>query len=358
MVAADDGVQPQTKEAVNIIKSANLPFIVALNKIDRPDANIDRVKGQLSELKLVPEDWGGDTVIAPVSAKEGKGLEELLDVLLLVADMHKETIAANPNDRAIGTVIESHLSPNEGPVATVLVQNGTLRVGDDLGVRGFHSGRVRAMRNWAGKDIKEATPSMPAKIIGWKNQPAMGDIMEVPQDVHELKKVRATDISSKATEEVASIRHLVKEGEEGEKERQSLNVIIRTDVLGSLEAILGMFDTIKHPDLSISVNSRGLGNITDSDILNAQAGHAIIYGFNLRPTSTAEQLARDKKVSLRLFKVIYKLFDDVLSELQKLLPSETVVTEVGKGEILAVFRKAEDGWIVGVKVKEGKIVRG
>jgi translation initiation factor IF-2 len=353
VVAADDGVQPQTKEAINIIQSSHLPFVVALNKIDKPDANIDRVKGQLAEANLVPEDWGGNTTVVPVSAKAGTGIDDLLDVLLLVADMNKDAIRANPKRPAIGTIIESHVDPGEGPVATVLVQAGTLKIGDDFGVRGSHYGRVRAMRDWNGVDAKLATPSMPVKLIGLKAAPAVGDILEVPENVADLKKLKTKPV--RAVEEVAAIKHAAPaEGEESGK-KHTVKVIIRSDVLGSLEAILGMLDTIQHEEVGVEVVGKGLGNITDTDILNAQTAGAVVLGFNVRPTTTAEQLARDKEVFIRTYSVIYKLFEDILSDLQKLLPSETVLTEVGKAEVLANFRKTEDGWIVGCKVRDGKL---
>jgi len=359
VVAADDGVQPQTKEAINIARSAGLPFVVALNKIDRPEANIERVKGELAELKVVPEDWGGDVAMIPISAKEGTGIDELLDVLILIADLEKEHIVANANRKAIGTVIESHVNEGEGPVATVLVQAGTLKVGDYIGVRDSLYGRVRAMRDWNGGAVQEAPPSTPVKIIGWKHSPAVGDIMEVPERVKDLKKVKATDISRTATEEVAAIKTiLASEDEEGESSKKTLNLIIRTDVLGSLEAILGMLDKVKHDAVGVKVVGKGLGNITETDISHAEATQAIVLAFNTRPTASAEALARDSKVEIRTYSVIYKLFDDVIAELEKLLPSETIVTEIGTLEILANFRKMENGWIVGGKIKTGKIVLG
>ena len=194
VVAADDGVQPQTKEAINIIQSSHLPFVVALNKIDKPDANQERVKGQLAELNLVPEDWGGKTVIATVSAKAGTGIDGLLDVLILTADMNEKFIRANPNRPAIGTVIESHVDAGECPVATVLVQAGTLRVCDDLGVGDILFGRVRAMRDWKGELYKEAPPSMPVKIVGLRYAPAVGDVIEVPSNVAALKKLKTKPV--------------------------------------------------------------------------------------------------------------------------------------------------------------------
>ncbi|MBI1908536.1 translation initiation factor IF-2 N-terminal domain-containing protein, partial [Candidatus Uhrbacteria bacterium] len=206
VVAADDGVQPQTKEAINIIQSSHLPFVVALNKIDRAEANVERVKGQLAEAGLIPEDWGGKTVVVPISAKAGTGIDDLLDVLILTADLAKDSIQANPVRPAIGTIIESHVDPGEGPVATLLVQSGTLRVGDVLGVRDALYGRVRGMRDWSGQSIEAASPSMPAKIIGLKYAPAVGDILEVPEDPSALKRLKATR-PVQAVEEVAAIKH-------------------------------------------------------------------------------------------------------------------------------------------------------
>jgi len=351
VVAADDGVQPQTKEAVNIIQSSHLPFVVALNKIDKPDANQERVKGQLAELNLIPEDWGGKTVIVPVAAKIGTGIDELLDVLILTADLNEKFIMANPNRPAIGTVIESHVDPGEGPVATVLVQAGTLRMGDDLGVADSLYGRVRAMRDWKGELVKEAPPSMPVKIIGLRQAPAVGDVIEVPADAAALKKLKAKP--ARATEEVASIKHSAPV--EGEGVKQTRKVVLRADVLGSLEAILGMLDTVQHPEVGLEVVGKGLGHIVESDILNAEATGAVVIGFNAKPTTTAEELARDKNVNIREYSVIYKLFEDLLTDLQALLPSETVVLEIGKAEVLANFKKLDNGWIVGLRVKDGKI---
>ncbi|NQV90119.1 translation initiation factor IF-2 [Candidatus Uhrbacteria bacterium] len=362
VVAADDGVQPQTKEAIDIAKSAGLPFIVALNKIDRAEADLQKVKTQLSEYGVIPEDWGGTTVMVPISAKAGTNIEELLDMLLIVEEMEKENIVANPEGRGIGTVIESNVNAGAGAVATVLVQSGTLRVGDNLGVRGTQFGRVRAMQNWKGEDLKEATPSTPAMIIGWKLAPSVGDVMEVPENIKDLKKMKSTDSSMKATEEVASIRHIgnqeTEETEEGgENKKQIVNLIIRADVLGSLEAILGMLDKIKHDQVGVKVVQKGLGNITDTDINTAEATGSIVIGFNVRPGGGALELSRDKKVEMREYKIIYKLFEDVLEELKKRLPAETILVEQGRFGVLKNFKKIDGGWIIGGTVKVSKITR-
>jgi len=359
VVAADDGVQPQTKEAINIIKSAHIPFLVALNKIDREQANIDRVKGELSELGLVPEDWGGTTIMVPISARQGTNIDQLLDMLILVRDMEKERIVANPDRHAIGTVIESNVNPDAGPVATVLVQSGTLHVGDELGVRGTQYGRVRRMQNWKGDELLEAPPSTPVKILGWKVAPAVGDIMEVPEDVKDLKKIKSTDSSFHATEEVASIKHTQANepglAEDG-SQKKILNLIIRSDVLGSLEAILGMLDKIHHDDVGVKVISRGLGNITEADIATAAGSHTIVIGFNVKPNTSASELARTKNVDIREYKIIYKLFEAVLEELKEMLPAQIIITEIGTFEVLKNFKKLDNGWIIGGKVKKGKLV--
>jgi len=191
VVAADDGIQPQTKEAIEIIKASKLPFIVAINKIDKENADVERVKGQLGEYNLIPEDWGGSTIVVPISAKEGKNIDQLLDILILVTDMEKEHIVANPDRRAIGTIIESHVDKGEGPVATVLVQTGTLHAGDVMGVRGVNYGRIRAMKTWSGKLVKAAPPSMPVRLLGLKDTPSVGDVLEVPENPKELEKLKS-----------------------------------------------------------------------------------------------------------------------------------------------------------------------
>jgi translation initiation factor IF-2 len=357
VIAADDGVQPQTREAINIIKSAELPFVVALNKIDREQANIDKVKGELSEFNLVPEDWGGSTVMVPISAKQGTNIEELLDMLLLVEEMEQDKIVANPEELAIGTVIESHVDPGAGPVATVLVQSGTLRTGDHLGVRGNNFGRVRAMYNWKGEEITEAPPSTPAKILGWKLAPAVGDIMEIPENVKTLKRIKSTDASLTATNEVASIRQVDDSADEG---KQMLNLVIRADVLGSLEALLGMLDKIKHDDVGVKVVQKGLGNITDADVNTAEAAKAIIIGFNVNFGGRSEALARDKEVEVRKYSIIYKFFEEVLADLEKLVPAETIIHEQGRFEVLKNFRRLDkkNGYIIGGKVLKEKILPG
>lgn len=353
VVAADDGVQPQTKEAVDIIKAAGLPFVVALNKVDKPEANVERVKAQLSEIGVISEEWGGKTILLPVSAKTGDGIDALLDALLLINDVEQEKIVANPERLAAGTIIESHINKGEGPVATVLVQNGTLKLGDSIGVRGALFGRVRSMKDWRGEAVTSASPSMPVKLLGFKVAPAVGDVMEVPEDEKALAKMRkpvksAVDESMKAT----AAPEAKKEG------KMLLNVIIRADVLGSLEAFLGMLEKVKHDAVGIDVVAKGLGNITDGDIDKAEATQSIIYGFNVKPTTSAEQLARDKNVEILQSPIIYKLFEDVMERLQKKLPAEQILTELGKVEVLASFKKLDRGGVIGGKVLGEKVRTG
>lgn len=357
VVAADDGVQPQTIEVVKIIQAAKIPFVVAINKIDREGADINRVKSGLSELGLVPEDWGGKTICVPISAKEGRNIDDLLGMILLVADMEKEKIAANPERPAIGTIIESHIDKGEGVVATVLVQNGTLKINDNLSVGDALYGRVRAMRDWNGKNVTQAPPSMPVKILGFKVAPQVGDILEIPEDAKGLKfkKVKGKKIA------IGMPQLIQKEEKEGEK--QMVNLVLKTDMLGSLEALIGTIDKFSHTDVGAKIISKGLGNITDTDVLSAIStekgvftGGAIVYGFNVNITPQAAELAHDKGVEVRLYKVIYDLLDNLKLEMEKLLIPERHIIEVAKLKILAIFKVEKNQVIVGGLVTEGKIV--
>ncbi len=352
VVAADDGVQPQTKEAVDIIKAAGLPYVVAINKTDKADADVERVKGQLAELNLIPEEWGGKTLIVPVSAKNGTGIDELLDMLLLVNDMEKEKIVANPDRRAAGTIIDSHIDKGAGPVATVLVQSGTLRMGDPIGVRGAMYGRVRFMKDWRGETVTEATPSMPVKVLGFKAAPAVGDVLEVPEDAKALEKMKDRPVKSGVSETSTISRQPTAESKEG---KELLNIVIRADVLGSLEAVLGMFEKIKHDAVGVEVVSKGLGNITDADVLKAEATGSVVYAFGVKATPTALELGRDKNVPILDYDIIYKLFEDVLTRLQQMLPAEEILTEMAKIEVLAVFKKTDKGGIIGGRVLGDKV---
>ncbi len=358
VVAADDGVQPQTKEVINIIQAAHLPFVVALNKIDKPEADPNRVLGQLAEAGVTVEEWGGKVPMAKISAKVGTGIEELLDLVLLVAEMEKEHIVANPDREAAGTIIESHVDKGEGPVATVLVQSGTLHRNDYLGISGSGYGRVRAMRDWTGKQLDEALPGTPVKILGFKVAPAVGDIVEVPKDPRELEQKKFKSAARQSMESLTATKAQVVEGEEGEK-KLALNVILKTDVLGSLEAILGAMEKLKHDLVTLNVIQKGLGNITESDIeLAANSKPSVVYGFNVTVPTLVESNSRDKAVDVKLFKVIYHLFDDLVGRLNALLPQEVIVTPLGQAETAAIFRTESGQMILGVRVKEGKLQAG
>ena len=347
VVAADDSVKPQTVEAHSIIKAANIPFIVAINKIDKPDANIEKTKQDLANmLNIVPEDWGGKTICAPVSAKEGKGVEELLDMVLLTADLEPENLKANPNTSAIGTVIESHINKGEGPVATILIQNGTLRVGDQLVYDNNIYGKVRALKNYKGESIEEAGPSTPAKIIGLKLAPSVGDILVVGDG----EKMKMKNIKG-----IASHRPSVaKEAAEDENVKK-VNVIIKSDVLGSAEAIEESLEKINTGDVKVKIIHRGLGNISDSDITRAEATGAQILGFNVKATPQIERLARDKNIVLKKYSIIYDLINDIKEQMQALVAPEIKKVDLGRLKVLAIFRTEHKSQILGGKVLEGKV---
>ncbi len=357
VVAADDGVQPQTKEAYHIIQAAKLPFVVAMNKIDKPDADPNRVMGQLAEMGVTVEEWGGKVPMARVSAKKGDGIDDLLDVILLVADIEKDRIMANPDRFAAGTVIESKVDKGEGHVATVLVQTGTLRRNDWLAVGNAAYGRVRLMRDWTGKALEVAPPGTPVKILGFKVAPAVGDIVEVPEDVKALEQKKSWN-TRQSTEKLTATQAQPVEGD-ASQEKKTLHVVLKTDVLGSLEAILGMLEKIQHELVAVKVIQKGLGNVTDADIERAATNQpSVVYGFNVLLPATIEALARDKGVETKLAKVIYDLFDDVVAKLNALLPQEVIVTEIGQAEVAAIFRTETGSIILGAKVKEGKITPG
>ncbi|MFZ2803830.1 MAG: translation initiation factor IF-2 [Patescibacteria group bacterium] len=358
VVAADDGVQPQTKEALSIIQAAKLPFVVALNKIDKPEADPERVLAQLSELGVTTDAWGGSIPLVKISAKTGQGIDDLLETVLLVADLNADKIRANPARLAVGTIIESHVDKGEGPVATVLVQSGTLHKNEHLGIAGAAYGRVRSMRDWTGKQLDEATPGTPVKILGFRVPPAVGDILEVPADPKslEVKKVKTTQ---QVTSQLTATKSMPAQGEESGPKKKVLNVILKCDTLGSLEALLGMFEKIQHDDVGVDVIQKGLGNVTEGDVTRAvNSPPSVVYAFNVVITPQAAYQARDKGVDATEFKIIYDLFDDVIRRLNILVPPEVIVTPLGSFETVAIFRTEAGRMVVGGKVTEGKVVNG
>jgi len=352
VIAADDSIQPQTKESIKIIQSAGLPMIVAINKIDKPDANIERVKQDLAALDLAPEEWGGKTICVPISAKAGTGIDELLDMILLLAETEKDTITANPDKPAVGTIVEAHISRGEGPVATVLIQNGTLHRGDLVEVSGTFYGKVRAMKNYKGEDADAAGPSMPVRIIGLKAAPSVGDVLQAVAEPDKGKKINKYQLNQQA---VAYTR-LTETKEEGKKDKPALNLLIKADVLGSLEAIIASINQLEMPEVAVNITGKGLGNITEGDISRAEASQALILGFHVKPTAAADNFAKEKKLEIKLYDVIYHLLDEVKGRIEKLIVPETIRTEIGRLKVLAVFRKDKDAMVIGGSVTKGKII--
>ena len=347
VVAADDGVKPQTVEAFRIIEAAKIPFVVAINKIDKPEANIDMVKRELGEqLNIVPEDWGGKTVCLPISAKNNLGISELLDMLLLTAEMEAKNIQANPLASASGTIIESHIDRGQGPVATVLIQNGALRVGDPMIFNGLFYGKVRALEDYTGKNVTSALPSMPVKIIGLKMAPVIGDIMQIGQG----EKIKASKIFSRGPEKAKPA-----EEKKVAADVKNINLIIKSDVLGSGEAIEGSLAKIDQEEIKINIIAKGLGNITEGDIARAEGSQARILGFNVKITPQAQRLARDKGVEVKSYKIIYELINDLKAEVDSLIQSKMVRADLGRMKVLAIFRTEKSSQIVGGKVLDGKV---
>lgn len=354
VVAADDGVKPQTEEVIQIIKAAKIPFVVALNKIDKEGADIQRVKSQLSEHEIIPEEWGGKVPFVEISAKKKLHIDTLLDVLLLVADMNAETIQADPHIPAVGTIIESKMNKNIGPVATVLIQAGTLHKNDSLVVHGEIYGKVRAMKDFTGETIDSAGPSMPVQIIGFKVAPEVGDIL----DVSLANVAEKIDIKAKRNQQSGAEKQTVQQREsttEEDGKKRTLNLVIKADVLGSLEAIIGTFDKIMHDEVGVKVIGKGLGNITEDDVHKVEAGGGILVGFKVKPTPTVDADIREKGLQFYQFDVIYALFDWVKEELTKMLSNEKIITEIGIMKILAIFRTEKSSMILGGRVEDGKV---
>jgi translation initiation factor IF-2 len=358
VVAADDGVMPQTLEAISHAKAAKVPIVIALNKIDKPDGNPDRVKTELTEAGVVIEEYGGDVPLVPVSAKTGQGLDELLEILLLVADLQE--LKANPKRAAVGTIVEAQLDKGRGPVATVLVQTGTLKVGDII-VVGETFGKVRALESDKGKRITKAGPSTPAVVLGLSEVPQAGDTLRVVGDekvartmVEQAKAqaaARGGDGSGRAT-----LEDLYRQVQAGQA--KELRIILKADVSGSLGAITHALEQVSTDEVRINVLHEGAGDITDNDIMLATASDAIVVGFNTRITETARRAAEAEGVDVRLYDIIYKLTDDVQAALSGLLEPEEVEVVEGRAEVRQIFRVGKNTVIAGSFVTDGRIVRG
>jgi len=352
VVAADDGVKPQTEEVIKIIAEAKLPFVVAINKIDKPGANVVRVMQELAAKSVLVEGYGGTVVSAEISAKEGKGIKELLDSVLLVAQVEKENLKANPDRPAVGTIIESHVDSGEGPVATMLVQTGTLKVGDVVSTEDVW-GRVKALKNYLGESIKAAGPSVPARILGLKSAPLVGDILRVQTDPKVIRELKSRKAAVRRAPQ--PMKTVAAATDEKKGEVQTLNLVLRADTLGSLEAIRESLKKLDHPEVRAEIVQSGLGNITEADVLRAETAQALLLGFDVVSTPTAESVARGKNMTMTTYDVIYDLVDDVRAALERLLKPEVIETELGRVKVLALFRTETKTQIFGGKVTAGKV---
>ena len=355
VVAADDGVMPQTKEAVDHAKAAGVPVIVAVNKIDKPGANRDRVVSEMSELGLMPEEWGGDTIYVDVSAKFGDGVPDLLETILIVAEV--ENFRANPNKMATGTVIEAKLDKGRGPVTTLLVQNGTLHTGDAL-VVGTVFGRVRKMTDDRGRELKEALPSMPVEIIGLNDVPVAGDIFKAFDSENKARSIAEERLNKKLAQErssssAMSLDDLARQIEEGEV--QDVNVIIKADVQGSAEAVKASMEKIEVDGVRVNVIRSTAGAITESDIMLASASNAVIYGFNVRPSAMVRKKAEEEGIDIRLHNIIYKALEEMESAMKGMLAPVFEEVVIGQAEVRQTYKVSKVGTIAGCMVTDGCI---
>jgi len=357
VVAADDGVMPQTIEAISHAKAAGVPIVVALNKMDKPDAAPDKVKQQLLEQGLVPEEWGGQTIVVPVSARDKTGLDDLLEMILLVADV--EELRANPSRLARGYVIESELDKGTGPVATVLVKNGTLKIGDSF-VTGTTYGKVRALTDDKGRRLKEAAPSMPVEVTGFEDLPQAGDIFQAVDDDRIAKEIseqrtirkRATDMEPARR---ASLEELFRQAQQGEI--LSLDLVVKADVQGTLEALRKAIEGLKNAEVKLSIIHEGVGGINESDIMLAAASNAIILGFNVRPDLGARKVAEQEQVEIKTYRIIYDALDDLKAAMTGMQKPKVHEVTYGRAEVRQVFKVPKVGTVAGCYVTDGKALR-
>ena len=357
VVAGDDGIMPQTIEAINHAKAADVPIIVAVNKMDKPESNLDRVKTGLTEHGLVPEEWGGDTILCPVSAKTGAGFEELLSSILLVAEMKE--LKANPKRKAKGVIIEAKLDQSKGPIATVLIENGTLKVGDSV-IVGTITGKVRAMMDDKGRKIAKAGPSTPVSIMGLEDVPNAGDVLfgddneKLIKQVAEERRTREREgmIKTSTTVSLDDVFSKIKEGE-----MKVLNIIVKADVQGSSEAVKASLEKLSNEQVRVNVIHSAVGAIKESDIMLAESSNAIIIGFNVRPDSNAKQISEKSGVDIKLYRIIYEAIEDVEKALKGMLAPKFTEVYLGKAEVRDVFKISGVGQVAGCYVVDGKIIR-
>lgn len=357
VVAADDGVMPQTKEAAAHAKAAHVPIMVAINKIDKPNADIARVKQQLAEIGLVPDDWDGDTIVVPISAKQRKGLEDMLEAILLIAD--NIDIHANPKGKVIGTVIEAKVERAKGVLATLLVQNGTLEVGDVV-LAGTAYGRIKAMFDFTGKRVRKATPSTPVSVMGLNDVPHAGEMFEVVESEREarnivLERQQSSKQSETAVKKAVSLEQLFDRYKSGEV--HELRLIVKADVQGSLEPIVNSLKELSKGEIAVNILHAETGNISENDIMLAAASNAVIIGFNVQADVAARNMAESEGVSIRLYDIIYRLTEDVEKALKGMLEPEEKEKILGHAEVRAIFRISKVGNVAGCFVRDGEIRR-
>ena len=356
VVAADDGVMPQTREAIAHAKAARVPIIVAMNKIDKSNANPENVKQQLAEQELVPDEWGGNTMVIPVSAKQKRGIDDLLEAILLVAD--NTSIKANPSGKVIGTVIEAELDKTKGTMATLLIQNGTLEAGDIV-VAGTTHGRLRALSDYKGKPVKKAGPSTPVAVMGLSDVPSAGDLFEVVDSEKEARLIVAERLAvAKSQTQVrkkVSLEDLFSSVQAGEA--RELNLIVKADVQGSLDPIVSELNKLGEGKIGIKVLYSETGNIGDNDVMLASASNAIIIGFNVQVDVPARRMAEKEGVDIRLYEIIYRMTEDIEKALSGMLEPETQEKVIGRAQVLAVFSASKFGKVAGCRVTDGELRR-
>ncbi|MBE6955410.1 MAG: translation initiation factor IF-2, partial [Ruminococcaceae bacterium] len=357
VVAADDGIMPQTVEAINHAKAANIPIIVAINKMDKHGANPERIKQQIMEYELVPEEYGGDTIMCPISAKTGDGIDSLLEMVLLTAEMQE--LKANPDRAAKGVVLEARLDKNRGPVATLLVQNGTLRQGDVL-IAGTAVGRVRVMTNDKGQQVKSAGPSIPVEITGLSEAPGAGDIFNAVEDERmarqlvEQRKDQEKEAAANAATKI-TLENLFSQMQQGQM--KELNIIVKADVQGSAEAVKANLEKLTNEEVRVRVIHAAVGAINESDILLASTSNAIIVGFNVRPDNAAQASAARNKIDMRMYRIIYECIEEIEAAMKGMLAPKFREAVIGHAEVRLTYKVSSVGTVAGCYVKDGKITR-
>lgn len=351
VVAADDGVKPQTKEAISHIKSANVPVIVAINKIDKPGADPDRVKRQLADLGLNPEEWGGNTIMVGISAKQKMNIDTLLDMVILLADM--QDLKSQFDGKVEGVVIESHMQSGVGPVATILINHGTLKKSDAIVIGDHVAGKIKIMENYLGKRINEATPAMPVKIAGLSNVPNFGDRLIQVDNEREAKSIVATNTAKTKSFGIYEASEAIKAGN-----LKELSIILKTDTQGSLEAIKNTIEQFSTNKVKVKVISSGIGAITENDINMAIASKALIMGFKVQIPEPVNQAAKEKQIQIKQYDIIYRLIEDVQAVLEGLVEPEVHEIQLGKLSVIKIFHKIAERKLIGGKITDGKLVEG